>query len=584
MISSVSHNPSAYYSLGQFLEIVTNKVSSETGRLLDYFLVEMPAEELEFVITQLSSNMHGVMADKRNGRTGRSDETPGKNRTAKNAEHYSKYIQDMSVQKMSPSIVPSVYAHVQGKGTYRILLDPNEEPIYELDGQKMTYSQVLTTLMSRCSNVSLEYEVPEVKPSVVIASCISGKDPDDVIMGKSALDEDALEASKVVLNCLRNCTTNDNETKGARINGLLKDSPSVTFVKEGKQVNVPIKSSFHHTSMDKYGVLDNGVIARAYYKAIGLDTKMTSSEQADMFFNGLDIDYSKGDVPEDIQKKYKHLFFNPTWFGDKERLTPERKEKLTYYWFAVVPGNGGIVLKRNDKPVPMWKQEQLLRPYLCTLRKVQMYYSLMRIVVVPDMREFIGCFCARNEIKHLAGFLLYSMSIYNEKVVIEVDVSKEDKKRCGKVFRIAEMLIANLPENMSDGFELEVPDQFKDFFTENVVDDTVGVSRSSLGTATNYTYATQKMSYNQSSPLPVVNSITPEKSESTSQGINEKVTNVPITIHRVSNPPVSRSISNSFGVGDPVKTAGNSGVLEKNVPDDGVDIWGGSFNSFLFDE
>jgi hypothetical protein len=583
MISSVSHNPSAYYSLGQFLEIVTNKVSSGVGKLVDDFLIKIPANELEFVITQLSSNMHGVMADKRNGRIGRSEETPGKNRTARNAEHYSKYIQDMSIQKMSPSIVPSVFAHVEGQTTYRILLDPNQEPIYELDGKKMTYSEILVTLMSRCSNVSLEYEVPEVKPSVVIASHISNKDPDDVIMGKSALDEDALEASKVVLNCLRNCTTNDNETKGVRVNGLLRDSPVVTFVKEGKQVDVPIKSSFHHISMDKYGVLDNGVIARAYYSAIGLDTKMSSKEQGDMFFDALDIDYSKGDVPDDIQKRYKFLFFNPTWFGDKERLTPERKEKLTYYWFAVVPGNGGIVLKRNDKPVPMWKQEQLLKPYLCTLRKVQMYYSLMRIAVVPDMREFIGCFCARNEIKHLAGFLLYSMSIYNEKVIIDVDVSKVDKKNSGKVFKIAEMLIVNLPKNMSEGFELEVPDQFKDFFTENVVDDTVGVSRSSLGTATNYTYATQKTSHNQSSPLPVINNITPERSENTSQGINEKVTNVPITIHRSSSPPMGRSVSNSPSVGDPVKNAGNGRVLEKSAPDDGVDIWG-SGNFSFFDE
>jgi len=301
-----------------------------------------------------------------------------------------------------------------------------------------------------------------------------------------------------------------------------------------------------------------------------------------MFFDALDVDYKREDLPDYVVQKYKYLFFNPTWFNH-ERLTLERKVNLAYYWFAVVPGCGGIVLKRNDKPVPLWQMEHLLKPYLCVLKKVQMYYSLMRVVIVPDMKEFVGSFCARNEIAHLTGFLIYSMGIYNVPVVIDVNVSNEDKKRSGRVFKIAEMMIANLPTNMIENFEVEVPDTFKDFFTEGVENDTGGVSRSSLGTTTNYSYGIEKESTSSISP-PVQVNVTPDKSENTSKGIGEKVTNVPIVIHRVPDVPVNNVPPNTFVVGDSSGSSVNGGAVTNKKFNGGVDIFGDVFSSDLFDQ
>jgi len=207
----------------------------------------------------------------------------------------------------------------------------------------------------------------------------------------------------------------------------------------------------------------------------------------------------------------------------------------------------------------------------------------MRVVIVPNLKDFVGCFCARNEIAHLTGFLLYSMGIYNIPVAIDINVSNEDKKRCGKVFSIAEMMIANLPTSMTENFEMEVPDTFKDFFAENVENDTGGVSRSSLGTTTSYSYDTKNRSSDSTSSS-VEGNVTPNKSENTSRGFDEKVANVPIVIHRVPDIPVNNSSPNTFGFGNSSYPPVNGGVVTNKKIDDGVGLFGAMFDSDLFDE
>jgi len=457
MQSQISKQTSEYYSLGQFLELVDKRISPVGGKLIDELIINCPLNELETVINMLSSNVHGVMADKRNGRSGRCLENIYQSRAARDSEHYSAYIQNISTQTMAPSIVPAIYAHVQGSKTYTFHVNPYEVPEYEYKGQKYTYTALVTKMMSECSNVSMEYSVPELKPVNIVSAIIAKEDPVDVIMGNAKVETEDLKLAQVVLSSLKECVITDKGQKGARQSAISKDGGSVTFVKDGKSVTIPSATKILHTGIDNYSVLDNGRIAKAYFEKIGLNWKLTPEERHRLFLETLAFDFNRTVRNEDEQrsfdeekKRYEYTFFNFNWIEDED-FGKRQLDALNHYWFAVVPGCETIVLKRIKKPVPMWANVDAVKKYVNALKKVNLYYCLMRTVCAPKMDLFLRHFTANNEITYLFAFFTFSMSLYGVPVSIEVKVSTQTGKYANKIVDISTKILEMMSNQYNDG-------------------------------------------------------------------------------------------------------------------------------------